>query len=328
MALQHTRLKGITHIGKDNITQNLKYGIIDFFTWGMLCIGGYQNIGRNPATSGAFGGDRAQLRSVTDPYYTDGTVWEGFRSDWVWETGIPTDNVSASPIRVSGVYVDGSFQSVSHVDYPRGRVVLNSAISTSSNVTCNFSHRYASFVPSDTPWFRELLFDSYRIERDFINTGSGSYSQLSETRRSMPFVAVEVVPRREFEGYQLGGGQWLKQDVLFHIVAENEFDRDQLIDIISLQNDKSIFLSDRNLMYSSSSFPINLDYRGNPVANSMTYPQIISPTGTNLSGRDHGGFRYKKARFMDSTVQSMGQIHPKLFGSIVRSKIEIIMGEI
>mgnify|MGYP003120959745 CR=1 FL=1 len=328
MALKHTRLKGITHIGKDNITQNLKYGIIDFFRWGMLCIGGYQNIGRNPATSGVFGGDRAQLRPVTDPYYTDGTVWEGFRSDWVWETGVPTDNVSSTPIRVSGVYVDGTFQSVSHVDYPRGRVVLNSAIATTSTVTCNFSHRYASFIPSDTPWFRELLFDSYRVERDFINTGSGSYSQLSETRRTLPFVAVEVVPRRDFEGYQLGGGQWLKQDVLFHIVAEKEFDRDQLVDVISLQNDKSIFLSDRNLMYSSSSFPIDLDYRGYPTASAIMYPEVISPTGVNLSGRNHGGFRYKKARFMDSTVQSMGQIHPKLFGAVVRSKVEVVMGEI
>ena len=111
-------------------------------------------------------------------------------------------------------------------------------------------------------------------------------------------------------------------------MAEKEFDRDQLVDVISLQNDKTIFLSDRNLMYSSSSFPIDIDYRGYPTASAIMYPEVISPTGVNLSGRNHGGFRYKKARFMDSTVQSMGQIHPKLFGAVVRSKVEIVMGEI
>jgi len=172
------------------------------------------------------------------------------------------------------------------------------------------------------------MFDSYRIERDFPQTGSGNYAQLSETRRHMPVVAIEIVPRRDFSGYQLGGGQWLRQDVLFHIIAEREFDRDQLIDIVSLQNDKTLFLYDKNLIYESASFPVDLDYRGSPVPSAIMYPNIVAATGTNIADYGHGGFRYKKVRLMDTAVYQMGQIHPTLFGATIKTTAEVVMGEI
>jgi len=345
MAIEPTnRLKGITQIGKETISQNLLYGLIDFFQWGMLQVGGFQNITISPATDGSFGGDRSRLRPVKDPNYTDGQIWEGFRSDWVWETGIPIDFITTEPIRVEGIYIDGGSLSpvapyedqatvpgsVGYVDYPRGRVILDSAISTTSAVKAEFSHRFASFIPADSPWFREIQFNSYNVEDDdFLSFGSGNWSQLSETRRHLPFVAVEVVPRRGFRGAQLGGGQWIDQDVLFHVLADNAADRDQLVDVITYQNRKKIHLIDRSAVKTSSKYPPNLDYRGSPTINSVMYPEMVATSDDELAlSKPKGGFRHNACVYIeDSKVQDMGQIHPHLHGAIVRSTFNIV-GEV
>ena len=90
----------------------------------------------------------------------------------------------------------------------------------------------------------------------------------------MPAIAVEVVPQRTFKGYQLGGGQWVYTDVLFHCIAEDEVTRNQLVDIVSLQNDKNIHLFDSNKINGSGDFP--LDYRGVPVPSALRYPDLIN----------------------------------------------------
>ena len=347
MAIEpHTGFNGITHIGKESVSQNLLYGVIDFFQWSMLQVGGFQNITITPGVEGVFGGDRFRLRPVVDPNYTDGQVWEGFRTDWVWETGIPTDNITQQPIRVSGINVDGSFQTVTpyknrgvhsgslasavgYVDYPRGRVLLDTAISTTSAVTCEFSHRYVSFIPADTPWFRELQFNSYNVESDdLLTSGSGNWSQLSEMRRHMPLVAVELVPRRTFKGYQLGGGQWIYQDVLFHILAENSWDRDQLVDLISYQNAKSIWIPHAPTIKESVKFPLNLDFRGSPLPSAVMYPEVVSETANLSLPKPEGGFRHRKIFLSNTVVQDIGEINPHLFGAIVRTTFEIIEGGI
>tara|TARA_R110000824_G_scaffold9415_10_gene42188 strand:- start:2400 stop:3437 length:1038 start_codon:yes stop_codon:yes gene_type:complete len=343
MAIEpHLRFKGITQIGRESISTNLLYGIIDFFQWSLLQIGGFQNI--NSPTTGVSGGNRHQLYPVKDPNYTDGQIWGGFRADWVWETGVPVDYIDQAPIRVSGVFVDGAFNTVTpykddgvhsgslasaagYVDYPGGRVVLDDAISTTSTVTCDFSHRFASFIPADTPWYRELQFNSYNVESsDFGDFGTGNWSQLSQTRRHLPVVAVEIVPRRTFKGFQLGGGQWIYQDVLFHIITENSIDRNQLVDLISLQNDKSIWIPNYGLIQESPKFPLNLDFRGSPRPSAVMYPDLVAVTDDQALPKPKGGFRNKKVFMTDTIVQEMGEVNPNLFGAIVRTTFQIVEG--
>ena len=345
MAIEnHTRFRGMTRIGRESVSTNLLYGIIDFFQWSLLQIGGFQNIVRN--TVGVSGGNRHQLYPVKDSNYTDGQVWGGFRADWVWESGIPVDFVDQTPIRVSGVLVDGTFNTVTpykdrgvhsgsledaagYVDYPGGRVVLDTAIATTSTVTCEFSHRYASFIPADSPWYRELQFNSYNVEDDdFGSFGTGNWSQLSEIRRHMPVVAVEIVPRRTFSGYQLGGGQWIYQDVLFHIIAENSIDRNQLVDLVSLQNDKSIWIPNYGIIQESSKFPLSLDFRGSPRPSAVMYPDLVADTTDQALDKPKGGFRHRKVYMTDTIVQEMGEINPRLFGAVVRTTFQIVEGAI
>ena len=339
MAIEdHTQFKGITRIGRESVSTNLLNGVIDFFQWALLQIGGFQNI--DITTVGVSGGNRHELFPVKDPNYTDGQVWAGFRSDWVWETGIPVDYIDQTPIRVSGVFVDGTFNTVTpykdrgvhsgslgsaagYVDYPGGRVILDTAISTSSTVKCEFSHRFASVISADTPWYRELQFNSYAIEDDDYGV-----DQLSEVRRHLPLIAVEVVPRRTFKGYQLGGGQWILQDVLFHILAENSLDRNQLVDVVSMQNDKTIWMPHYGLIQESSKFPLNLDFNGSPRPSSVMYPDLVGETADKTEPKPKGGFRHRKIFMTNTTVQEIGEINPRLFGAVVRTTFEIAEGGI
>jgi hypothetical protein len=101
----YTRLKGVTDVSQSTLCDQLESNIIEFFNWGMLCIGGFNNV-QIGAASGAYGGDMSRLRPVSDPNYINGQVWEGFRQDWVWQSGI---EYVVQPIPVSGVYINSVF---------------------------------------------------------------------------------------------------------------------------------------------------------------------------------------------------------------------------
>jgi hypothetical protein len=321
-----TRFNGITNIQHEWYSQNLLYGLIHFFKWASLGIGGYQNIDHSNA-SGVLGGDFSRLRLSDNPNYINGQIWEGFRSDWIWETGIA---FGPQPTRNSGVFVDGTFYPTAttsgayahYVDFPHGRVVFNSAISTTSVVKADFAHRTMSFVRANEPWFRELMFDSYHIERkDFLAAGSGQWDQLAEVRRQLPAVGIELVNRRGFRPYQIGGGQWVDQDVLMYIVAENETDMNQWIDVLSFQNDRTVWLLNRKRMKEDVNYPLDLDYKGSPVSNAMQYPQLVKPTG-------QGGFAWTNVDMLDTRAETMESVNGWLYRAVVRSTFSIALSNI
>ena len=83
-----TKLSKITHVGDSTISLLTQDNIIEFFDWGILNAGGFFNI--EIPTSGLYAGEKHKLRLVDDPRYTKGQVWEGFRSNWVWQSGLST----------------------------------------------------------------------------------------------------------------------------------------------------------------------------------------------------------------------------------------------
>jgi hypothetical protein len=86
MAKDHLNLNKIANVGDSTITSLIKDNTIEFFNWAIINNGGFFNI--NIPTSGHYGGDKHNLRLVDDPRYTSGQVWEGFRSNWVWASGL------------------------------------------------------------------------------------------------------------------------------------------------------------------------------------------------------------------------------------------------
>ena len=317
-----TSLKGFDNIGQSLLNEQLEHNLIEFFDWSLLGKGGFFNV--LIPTSGAFSGDQSRLRFVDTPNFTDGQVWEGFRKNWVWESGVEHP---IQPIAISGVTVDSVFHPASttgafahYVDYPNGRVVFDSPITTSSVVQAEYSYKWINFYSPDVPGFQELMFESFRIDSpDFLRQTQGAWAAvLGQNRIPLPAVFVEVVPTMTAKGLQLGGGQIVNQDVLFHIFAESSWIRNNLINVINFQQSKTIVLFDRNLLRSQDAYP--LDFRGALRPNATTYPTWIQPTGL-------GGFFWHKAFFLN--VRPQEQESPqRLYRGVVRATMEVVLPEV
>ena len=331
----YTELKGFTQIGDSTLTSIIQDNIIEFYDWGLLNKGNYFNI--TIPTSGQYGGDKHRLRLVDDPNYTKGQVWEAYRSNWVWQSGI---DQADQPINISGVHVNGTFHSKTttgtyahHVNYPWGRVVFDSAIDTSSTVTMEYSHKWVNVTYANSvPWFRELQSRSMRIDNShFLQDASGDWSQLAGSRFQLPAIAIEMAPRRKNTPYQLGGGQYINTDVIFHVYAEDEYTRDKLVDIISFQDDKTVYLFDTNRMTTDNRFP--LDYRGAKASGALTYPDLIKPSGSPYGdGTFNAGFKPgsnsskpDQMRFTNTRHDGQTMLNPSLYSGFVRCEAEVIM---
>ena len=317
-----TNFKGYSNIGEFSITEAIENNMIEFINWGFLQLGAFYNI-TIPA-SGAFGGNRHQLIPASDPRYTSGQVWEGYRQNWVWESGVTL--ASEQPIAISGVFVDGSFLpkgSGYYVNYENGQVVFDSPISTTSVVQLEYSHKWIDVINADNvPWFRKSQTRSFRA--DEIVVASGSRNDLAENRMQLPVVAVEAVGKN-YEGYQLGGHQYARTDVVLHVIAEDASTAKRIGSVLAEQSESTIYMYDPDLMATRNRFP--LDYRGEIAPSAVCYPDLIKPVPS-------GGFRYNskvqhgKLRIYNSTEQETSQIHENLYHCPVRWSTEVILHKI
>jgi len=318
----YTSFSKVSHIGDTLFTSEIESNLKWYMDWGLAGIGGWTDIDK--PTSGAFGGDFSTLRPVQDPSYTDGQVWESARKDWVWETGnlYSDDGTDYSATQISGVYVSDTLYPTGHgtyghhYDYPNGRVIFDTAITTTADVQLEYSYRNVQvYIADQAPWWDELQYDSLRVDDSSYDVaGSGAWGILANNRVQMPAIVIESVPRRRFSPYQLGDtSQFVRQDVLFHIVAESRWWRNQLLDIVSLQKDEQVWLYNSNTVASSGAFP--LDYRGMAVANPNNYDDIVENTS----------YRYLLAKIADISVSEMESYNSRLHEATVRATFEVIM---
>ena len=354
MAESHASLNKINNVGDTSITPLIRDNLVEFFDWGILDKGGFFNV--KIPTEGFYGGDKHKLRVVDDPNYTSGQVWEGFRSNWVWQSGLTSTDqplviqklledsdyplMKRSP-GISGVYIGTAFQPTSgvgtyayHINYPQGRVIFDTAISTSSDVKAEFSYKWVNVIPANNQFFREIQYRSQRADEDFTLVGSGDWSQLGETRLQLPVIAVEPTVRRTQTPYNLGTSQsYVSSDVLFHVLAEDDFTRDKLIDMVSLQGDKTIFMFDSDRIGRRDDFP--LDYRGMVSASGQRYPELVAASGLGGSPGTGKGYRVgavavsegkvSTLRFDEARVTTTSTLHPSLYHGVVRITTEAIL---
>jgi hypothetical protein len=283
--------------------------------------GNYQNVSLNEISPN--NQDYSLLRMSTVTSYPSGTIWEGFRQNWVWQSGI---SYTPSPIvgsnndnpGISGVYVNNTFYpststgSYAHkIDYFNGRVVFNSGLPSGSKVQAEYSYKYINVIYSNSlPWIREIQYRTLEMPPSFNNKTNGDFNLPPEDRVQLPAIAVEVVPRRTLRGYQLGGGQYVETDILFHCLAEDEFTRNKLVDIVSLQNEKTIKMFNSNMIGNSGAFP--LDHMGFPVSGALRYPDLIE------------NYYRGSVRLKNSVVQGMDLINSNFYAGIVRMTAETI----
>lgn len=314
----NTTFKQVSQVGNTLLNSQLESNLKTFVDWGMLGIGGWFDV--NIPTYGAWGGTFDQLRVVDDPAYTLGQVWETARKDWVWESVVPY--TGGNPINISGVYIEDNLKATGdgtyghHYNYPLGRVVFDSAIPTTTDVQLEYSYRNVqTYIADQAPWWDELQYNSMRVDDStFSQISSGNWGILANHRVQMPAVVIEAVPRRTYQPYEIGSSNnFITQDVLFHIVAESRWWRNQLVDIISLQKDKTLMLYDSDKLADANAFP--LDFRGMVVNATNNYSGIVNNTA----------YQYTTARITDMGVTEMESYNSRLYEGTVRASFEVIL---
>ena len=314
----------VDHVGENLLINQMESTLKTYLDWGLLSVGGWTNI--TTPTSGVYGGTFDTLRPVSDPAYTDGQVWESARKDWVWETGMDYSGVlsdgtatGVAPINITGISINGTTYGTGdatyghHYNYPLGRVVLDTAISISSTVKAEYSYRNVQvYIADQAPWWDEFQQNSLRVDDPTYSVaGSGNWSILSNNRVQLPAVIVEAVPRRTFTPYEMGDkAQFVYQDVLFHVIADTRWWRNNLVDVISFQKDTTIGMYDNNTVARSGAYP--LDFRGMVVDSSKTYPCLLND------------YLYKNMRFYSAIVTEMQTINSRLYQGTIRVTFELV----
>lgn len=320
----NTTLRGVSVIHEPTLSDQLESNLIEFFNYGFLNIGGFVNVTIN--TSGAYGGQPYKLRLSEDHRYTSGQVWEGFRKDWVWESGV---ECAVQPISISGIFVNSTFYPLStsgafsyKIDYPNGKVVFNTAISTTSTVTCEYSYRYFQIDSPDAPWYKKLQDNSFRVDNNqFHMKGSGQWNTPPEQRVQLPAIVIEAYPNVHREPVGLGMlAQRVKQEIRYHIMTETRQDFKFLHDVITDQNEKSIIFFDKKAVIRATGMPLNYD--GSLAGGAKTYPDLIKPVA-------QGGYEWRTMKFrgfrswLDNTGGTDYEVKPPFYSGTISGIVEI-----
>jgi hypothetical protein len=134
----------------------------------------------------------------------------------------------------------------------------------------------------------------------------------------LPCVAVNVMPVGTFTPYQIGGGQYGHVRTFFYVFADNQFERNQLADIIARQNDKSIWLPNRGTIKESGIYPYDIDMNGSVVESPRQYPDIVADTD----------LQWRKVAFSNTTKETVETRSDWLYVSVVTTTFEIVLSEI
>ena len=272
-------LVSVNNTQDSNLSNILLDNFVAFYDWGFIDKGGFNSI--SIPTSGMYGGSKHLLKPVDDPNYLSNQVWQSYRQNWIWETGV---SKTTQPIQISGIYKNNTFLPFTYnptsgyyvgsgyrIDYPNGRIIFNTPIPATSIVSLNYSYKWLSVQKSEgIPFFRQIQTPN-RIDQNFL-TGSGDWVQLGQNRVQLPALFFEI-KRRTYEPYQLGGGQWANTDIIAYVISDKEATCTDILDTISYQNDRVIKLFDTNSVSKSGDLSVN--YRGDLIDKSNRYPDLL-----------------------------------------------------
>ena len=198
----YSPLKGFTDIHSSTLSNDIQDGLVEYLDWALLDKGNFFNVTLGEVSPN--GSDYSKLRLSSNDSYSSGQVWEGFRKNWVWQSGITVDGmdsplVSSDPnhLGVSGVYVNDTFQPSSgvgeyahRIDHFHGRVIFDSAIPTGSNVQATFSYKHINIVYANSvPWLREIQTSTLQPNSNFNEVSKGGWDIPPETRLQLPAIA-------------------------------------------------------------------------------------------------------------------------------------------
>jgi hypothetical protein len=284
-----------------------------FVDYALLEIGSFINVNRPTLDINNNSGFH-KLNYVNDPSLPN-RVWEAQRKDWVYESEIVYKG--NNPINIDGIYVNNTFIPTSDtgqysykINYPLGRVVFNNPIDTSFVVEADYSYRYIQTIKSlNAPWLIELQKYSYDSSKfKFF----GDYFTTGNHRIQLPCIVIELAPRTVLSPYELGSiKNYITQDVLFHILAENKTTAINISDSLLAQKDNTFNLL--NIVKIITDNIADLDSIGQKNTNRVPY-KIVSESFEHIKNR---------CIIKNSTILGLSSLSSDLYNSTVRWSVEI-----
>ena len=183
-----------------------------------------------------------------------GQVWQSPFRQWVYESGVVVDGRAppSLPQVASGIYVQGAFRRPDdpvfghHIDWIQGRVIFNSPLPLDSDVHADFTYRH---VRVDFEHAFNQQFNNGYIESKYATNPETSMQLVYPSGTNQPFPAVFIeVNKRKHKGFELGNRSLeLIDEVIFHIWALDDIQRDNIVDILQSQCNKTLPLLDFNM---------------------------------------------------------------------------------
>lgn len=309
---------GVDNIGSTMFLNELENNYKSFLDWGFLNIGGFTNVEKPTQNISSF--NLHVLKTTTDNNNLKNRVWQAPRKDWVHESGIVFSGVS--PINVSGVYVNntlypaptGSGSLTYSINYPEGKILFNSMVAASSLVEVEYSYKNIQvYKMEEFPYWKEIQYRSLENKTGMSLSDKGDFAINSENRVQLPAVVIESVARSESKPFRLGDKSLIiEQDILLHILSDNPRDKNNIVDILRLQEDREIWLYNTNEVIKSGLYSLN--YNGSKNITGQNYYNIVN--NENL--------RWLKCRITDVSISEINFVNIRMYGSVVRVSNEII----
>lgn len=345
----NTGFSGVSSVGDHLYMSQIENNIKSFLDWGFLNIGGFINVSR--PQNNIYGNAPTKLKPTEDPNFATGQVWQTMRKDWIWEENIvysickyntvepsPTPSICptyvedydpcpselieySSPILITGIYINSVFYPLNtigqysyKVDYINSRIIFNSPVATTLDIQMEYSYRWVQVYNYDNAkWWQQLQYITDANAKHFEQLNKGDFSILSTNRVQLPAIIIETISRGLSRPWQLGDKSLImKQELMLHIVAETMADRNKIIDIIRLQQDRFIRMYNTNLVIKNKVQPFNID--GTLNNRRLQYDSLI-----NCSA-----YHWLTARLIDIYAADVESFSPFFSESNLHMTVELI----
>jgi len=312
------KFMGVNSLGQTLIINELENNLKSFLDWGFLNAGGFTNIEKPTVNIDNF--NLHILKPTQDKSRTNNTVWQTPRKDWIYESGVNYSGVY--PINISGVYVNNTFYpaptgsgSITYkLNYPEGKVIFNSAIPSGSLVEMEYSYRNIQvYKMEEFPYWKEIQQKSLENKTGFALSDKGDFSIGSEHRVQLPAVIIETIASSNSKPFRLGDKSLIiDQDILLHILSDNSHDKNNIVDILRLQEDRVIWLYKTDNVVKSGVYP--LKYDGSKNINGQNYNLLVN----------NDDYKWIRCQFMKVNISDIMFTNIRMYGAVVRLTNQII----
>lgn len=316
------KFSGVHSVGEHLLMSQIENNMKSFLDWGFLNIGGFINVAK--AQSNIYGNPASKLKPTDDPNYTTGQIWQTMRKDWVWESNVSytKDNNTITPTNITGIYINNIFYPINQnngaynykVDYINSRIIFTNPVPLNLNIDMEYSYRWLQIYNYDSAkWWQQLQYKVDANSTHFNQLSEGDFSILSTNRVQLPAIIIESISRGLSKPYQLGDKSLvMKQELMLHIVAETMADRNMVIDIIRLQQDKVIKMYDTNKVVKNQVYPFGID--GTLNSQRLQYDQLIN----------NDDYLWSKVRLTDIFASDVESFNPFFTESNLKVSVEVI----